>query len=270
MKISHSKMETYKQCPKKYYYKYVEKLEKDITHTPFLFGGALDNTFNYILTCKQKSRPVKSEVAQWIFVRNMKKWYGQNPLSFFKAEKPPGAENPTDWEVWNHLCYVGNRMITTYIDEILPKFKTILGVQLRKEVPNDDGDILVMIADFTAELEDGTIAVMDNKSASKPYPKNCVKDSPQLAIYAEQLQKKYAGYVVLEKTLKDDNVVWKMHVDEVQESLVEEIYDEMSTVVGQIKAEIFPKNAKSCFAYGKPCDFAAICKYNKMTGLIKK
>ncbi len=281
MRISHSKIETYKQCPKKYEFKYIQKLEKDITHTPFLFGGALDNSFNYILTCKQKSRHVKEKVAKWVFLRNMKKWYGQNPLSFFKAEMPPGNNNPTDWEVWDNLCALGAKMIATYIADILPKFKRIIAVQIKKEIPNDDGDVLVMIADFEAELEAGTdlgggrilesdvLAVMDNKSASKPYPKNCVSKSPQLAIYGEQLGRTYGGYVVLEKTLKDDAVAWKMHVDKIEESVVASVYEEMSEVVGQIKAGEFPKNEKACWAYGKFCDYGHLCKYGKMNGIIK-
>ena len=276
MRFSNSKLDLYKQCPQKYKFQYIDKLKKDETPAALLFGSAIDNALNYVLTCKQKLRIPKHQVAKWLFLRGMKKWTGQNPLIYFKGEQPPGVEEPTELQVWEHLCMLGQKMMDTYIDEILPEFVSISAVQIRKEIKNADGDELILIIDFVGTLrngfpgvEDGFSGVFDNKTASQPYPKNSVKKSQQLAIYAEQIETRNAAYIVLEKKLKDGKVKWKIIPDTVEEAKIEEVYEDISITMGNIKAELFPKNEKSCYAFGRKCSYWGLCKYGSMKDIIK-
>lgn len=51
--LSHSKLNTYLTCGKKYYYSYIERLREPITSAALLFGSALDETINEVLKDKK-------------------------------------------------------------------------------------------------------------------------------------------------------------------------------------------------------------------------
>ena len=275
MRISHSRVELYTQCPRKYQIKYIEKLEPNKTFTPLLFGSAIDKALNYVLTRTKRKHVVYEDTAKAIFLKNMQKWAGQNELIFFKNEMPDIMEEGLDpqWAVWEHLCGVGIAMIQTYIEEILPLFKEILSVQTKKLIPNEEGDELILITDFMAKLHDDRVVVFDNKTSTdvkKGYPKSSVAKSQQLAIYAEFSNTKLAGYVALQKKLKDGKVVWAMIIDEIPEEQTAKAFDKIDEALRGIKNEIFPPCPKSCFSFGRSCEYWNYCKRGDKTGLIQK
>ncbi len=276
IRISNSAMDLYNTCARKYKFRYLDRYAPNKTYTALLFGGAIDKSLNYILLSVKKKRPFKIQVAKWLFCRAMDSWYGQNELVFYKNEIPPDMVDCDDllaiqWSIFYNLIDVGQSIIDTYVSEILPQFDEILDVQCRKEVVNAEGDVLVLILDFIARLKDGRVVLFDNKTSSNPkrdYPKTAVKKSQQLALYVEQFQVPYAGYIVLAKKPGFDK--WKMIVDEVLEEKKEEIYDTIVATVDNIKAGKFEKNEKACFSFGRICEFASACKYNNYSGLLKR
>lgn len=277
MKISHSKVELYSQCAAKFNFKYNLHLEADKTYTPLLFGSSIDRALNYILTRTKHHHIIYPDTALAIFLNTMSNWKGQNELVYFKNECPEDIdqydESEKQWEVWKHLCDVGARMLTTYTKEIMPLFKEIISVQTKKEIPNVDGDILVLITDFTAKLHDGRIVTFDNKTSSdikKNYGKSSVAKSQQLAIYTEFEETTLAGYIALSKVLKDGKVQWTYVVDTIPEENVEKAFNKVDDVLRSIKREEFPKNEKSCYAFGRKCEYWNLCKNNNMYGLIEK
>lgn len=277
MNISHSKIELYSTCPAKYAFKYNHRLEPDKTFCALLFGISIDRALNYMLT-RTKHKHIVSEVAtRAIFLKSMSAWKGQNELIYFKNEAPTDIgdypEEDQQKAVWNHLISVGNSMIYTYIGEIMPLFKEIISVQTRKEIPNAEGDTLVLITDFTARLHDNRIVTFDNKTTSdvkKNYGKSSVAKSQQLAIYTEFEESRLAGYIALSKVIKPGIKAWDMVIDTIPEENVEKAFNKVDDVLRSIKREEFPKNEKSCFSYGKKCDYWGICKNNSMYGLIEK
>jgi hypothetical protein len=275
MKISHSKTEAYTLCPLKYKFQYVDKLSIDKTFTPLLFGAAVDRALNYVLIRKKRRHAVSIDVAKKIFLKHMNTWTG-NELVYFKNEAPVGIEHiPDDKKqtyVWEHLCKVGQAMLQTYYDEILPMFAEILSVQTRREIPNDVGDTLILITDFTARLHDGRVVVFDNKTTTdlkRNYGPTSVAKSQQLAIYTEFEESKLAGYIALSKKLKDDGTAsWTHVIDTVPEEQVEAAFNKVDTALRGIKSESFPPNEKACFSFGRKCEFYNLCKYNNDSGII--
>ncbi len=284
MQISHSRVELYTTCPHKYYLSYVEKWSPNVTYSPLIFGGAIDEALNDVLTRKMNGEPVDAQRAKDIFITKMSAWNGQNELSYFKNEAPatdPATGAPFDelddlgkqWAVYNHLHVVGHAMIDLYTTEILPTFKRIISVQTKRIVPNETGDTLVLITDFTAELHDGRVVTFDNKTSSdikKYYGPSSVKKSQQLAIYTEYEPSRLAGYIALQKKLVDGAVIWKMVVDTIEEEQVEAAFQKVDAALGAIKAKEFPKNEKSCWAFGRKCEYWDKCKYGREDGLVKR
>jgi hypothetical protein len=278
MNISHSKVELFNTCGFKYKLKYIDKLEADKTYTPLLFGGAVDQALNYLLIQTKNNKPIDMHHAKSILIDEMYKWSGQNELVFFKSEMPEDEFIEGDYEgnqirVWNYLCKIGQMMLDVYVEEIIPLFDSIVDVQITKNIKNEDGDNLVLIMDFIGKLKDGRILVVDNKTSGdikKAYPKTAVKNSQQLAIYTEHMDSRLAGYIALSKKLKDGKIEWKMVVDEVPEEQSQKAFDKIDSTLRSIKNNEFDKNPKSCFSFGRKCEYWDMCKKDDSTGLVKR
>ena len=279
MKISYSRIELYNQCPAKYKFQYIDNLVPDKTFSPLLFGSACDKAFNYLLEQKQKDKRISKKKAYKIFDEVMQTWHTEqncNEFVYFKADLPEGIDKndylAKDLEhlAWKNLSEVGKRFIDTYIDEVVPLFKTIEEVQIEKKIDNGEGDILHLVIDFVAELQDGRKVVFDNKTSSNiedSYHENSVKESKQLSLYTEYYPGYNSGYIAFQKRLVDNKVLWKMVVDTIPEETTEKSFNDIESKTAMIKSEIFPKNTKACYAFGKPCAFRSYCLYGSKKDL---
>lgn len=275
MKLSHTALETYRSCPKKYYYKYRERLEADKTYSSLLFGKAADEAFNYILTCakeKTKSENVV-EFAIAIFNKKMNEWQGQNEFVYFKNETPQDIDFGalTDEEkqktVWEHLVKVGHKIIELFVNEIVPQLGEIQDVQVEKLITNSNEDVLKIVIDFVTILPDGRKVVFDNKTTSsikRNYPAGSVKKSKQLAMYTEYYPGYLSGYIAIEKSL---NPLYNIFIDRIEPEFKENVFKEIETNCNEIKSENFEKNEKSCYAFGRSCEYYSYCKFGNRTGL---
>lgn len=95
-------------------------------------------------------------------------------------------EDRLDYNEVNWFCLLrkGIYMLIAYHNEILPQFKSILTLQRYIELADEEGNLVNGIAEFVAELaSDGSICLVDNKSAGRPYEEDSVETSQQLALY---------------------------------------------------------------------------------------
>lgn len=278
LRLSHSKVELYNQCGYKFKLKYIEKFDADKTYTPLLFGSSVDEALNLLLLQMKNKQPIDAQAAKDVFLQKMSAWTGQNELMFFKNEMPANMFIEDDSEgnqqrVFAYLKVIGQKMIDTYVAEILPLFEEVLDVQIKREIENKEGDVFVLVVDFTAKLKDGRVVTFDNKTTSnikKNYPEHAVLKSQQLSLYTEYETSRLAGYLVLQKALDNDKVVWKMLIDSIPEEMVDTAFEKVDNALRAIKREEFPKNEKSCFAYGKKCEYWDACKRGNYKGLIKR
>ena len=278
MKLSYSRVELYNTCGMKYKYRYVDKLEADITPAALLFGSAVDKALNYVLLRKKHNHVIHLATAESILLKNMNRWTGQNNLIYFKNEMPDGLseQNLSEPEiqdaVWEHLCNVGKKMLAIYLLEVLPLFKEIITVQKKRIIENEEGDSFVLITDFSALLQDGRKILVDNKTSSdikKSYPENSVEKSTQLAIYSEYEDTKLCAYLALQKKLVNGKVIWKFVIGEPSSIVADDSFKKIDNALKAIKREEFTKNTKSCFFYGKSCEYFSYCKYGSTKGLKK-
>ena len=279
MYLSYSQVELYKTCPHKYFLTRVEKWKADVTPAALLFGMSIDASLNYVLMRAKRKHSIYPDTAKKILKKYMSSWNGQNKLEYFKNESPHGEgfdeldDADKQWVVWNHLMKVGETIITTYIDEILPQLGTILSVQTKRYIDNEAGDKFILITDFRAKLTDGREVTFDNKTSSdikKYYGLTSVKKSNQLAIYTEYEESKLAGYVALSKKLNNGKIDYKIVIDEIDEEKVQETFNEIDVNLRAIKNKEFPKNEKNCYQFGKLCEVWNLCKKGSSEGLIKK
>ncbi len=95
-------------------------------------------------------------------------------------------------------------IIDAYQAQVMPRIVSVQSVQKTIELKNEGGDSITGFIDLIATLDDGKTYILDNKTSSRPYKDNSVRESPQLALYgyAEEIQ--YGGFIVMLKSLKKD------------------------------------------------------------------
>lgn len=86
---------------------------------------------------------------------------------------------------WLCMSRKGHLLLEGYHKYILPNIKRVLAVQKTVELEDEDGNVLNGVIDFIAELHDGRIAIVDNKTSSTEYEEDSVSSSEQLATYQE-------------------------------------------------------------------------------------
>lgn len=274
-KISNTRLDLYRQCGMKYYFRYVLNLEPDKTYTALHFGKALDNALNYLLECKRDNKEINRQEAHNIFILNMKTWQGQNELVYFKNELPKDVQIQEGLEqlaVFDNLLKIGEKMLDTYLEEILPQIEEVRDVQITKYIKNDEGDVLTIVIDFIGKYK-GEWVLFDNKTCSdlKNYPSTSVKNSQQLNLYSEFFDDiPKLGYIALQKKIEDGILKWKIVIDDPNEELKEKSFQNLVDALDGIKAGIFNKNEKSCFSFGRLCEYNAVCKYGNKAGLIER
>lgn len=281
IQISHSKIELYDTCSWKYKLQHVDRWRSDKTYSALLFGSAIDEALNYVLTCVKNKETIHEQKAKKIFYDKMCSWDYNNPLNeliYFKYELPDNVEHLTNGEkqkaVWGNLHDLGIKIIETYINEIIPEFQSINEVQVKHEIKNADGDNLIIILDFIGTLKDGRRVLFDNKTSSdikKYYNNDSVAKSKQLALYTEYYPDHYSGYIALSKKPdRHGKIKWTMVVDKISEEKKAEVFENIEVKTQMIKDEVFEKNEKSCFNFGKRCEFYSLCKFGNPEGLIQK
>lgn len=107
---------------------------------------------------------------------------------------------------WLSLKNKGLLFISAYHEQIIPKIKRTLAVQMEIGLTDADGAMIAGFIDAVVELQNGRVVVLDNKTSSRDYEDKSVSESEQLALYKTLLTingKKIDGaaYAVLLKKL---------------------------------------------------------------------
>lgn len=108
---------------------------------------------------------------------------------------------------WLCLRRKGFLMLDAFQTKVMSKITEVLGVQVKVELKNEDGDSIIGYADLVARVRgyDHPV-VLDVKTSTKEYDKDSVLVSPQLTLYVHDLSEKYegtrlAGFLVMRKII---------------------------------------------------------------------
>jgi hypothetical protein len=226
----------------------------------------------------------------------------ENYLNFSEVEK-----RLFNFINWTCLKRKGILILDAYKIEVLPRIKKVIAVQKPVEFENDEGDGITGIIDLIAELDDGNVYILDNKSSSRPYEQDSVITSPQLAIYAHHEGIDRAGFIVFQKSIKKDkhrvceicgnvednnrvktcsaiinnkrcngNFIEKITpraeiqiiLDKVNPNLINMVMKNFEDVNVLVNQGVFLKNLRSCTdTYGGYCPYYKYCHKNDPEGL---
>lgn len=103
---------------------------------------------------------------------------------------------------WISLGQKGVMMIEAYEDKLLPEIEEVEAIQVEVSLPNELGDKITGYEDFKAKLTDGKTYVCDNKTSSRKYADDSVRESQQLCIYTEFENLEDGAFFVLNKKVR--------------------------------------------------------------------
>jgi putative RecB family exonuclease len=199
---SHSRLSTFEQCPLKYKYEYVDRLDSQLGETVEAFMGTrvhetLEKLYKDV---KHTKSPTLEELLAFYSEQWEKNWV-------------PSIRIIKEYEDF-HYRALGEKCITNYYKRYHPfdQDKTI-ETEARVEIDLSDGIKLQGFIDRIAEREDGNYEIHDYKTGGwLPEQEKLDKDR-QLALYEVGVRRKYADvekvglvwhYLAFDKTVRSE------------------------------------------------------------------
>jgi len=206
---------------------------------------------------------------------------------------------------WLSMKKKGEYMLNSFFDTKLKDIKGLVeldgkpAAQLRIDIPSEDGDNIVGYVDYIVELNDGTVVILDCKTAAAAYDDHKLLTSEQLKTYAAALSSKFdevpeIGYLVLVKKLnteksctscgalrensklkncvscgegKYESASYSAEVQMMHRPIDDEEMDDQledySQIADAVRNKIRYKNPENCFSFGRRCEFYDHCHKGK-------
>lgn len=229
--LSHTKLNTYKECPKKYKLHYIDKLRPIVIGSPLVFGSAIDKTLEDLLLHNKDTFDFNfrfqkiNNVEEYLPTSN-KVSYSNADYDFdllkqedfqklkdelkiedvlgeinrsFEEKKEFGFKNidPSrqaliNYASWLSLYRKGRLMVEAFHRDIKPKIKSVLGTQIEIKLTNNKGDVITGKPDLIAEwVGYDKPIIIDFKTSSKAYEADSVKLSQQLTTYMHEVSERF-------------------------------------------------------------------------------
>ena len=262
-RLSHSAREKYEQCGYKYYLHYVLRYRSSLQSSALCFGNALDLALNDMLSGSQLFHEVFD--SEW-------SKYSTTTIDYYKSDLDVNLLTeeekalPLAQQNFLSLKYKGHKLLEAYCIEILPRIKKVISIQDEITIKgyDEDGvetedsiygklDLIAMI-----ERDNGEIvhALLDNKTTSEAYSKNSVQVKDQLALYSAGFSDiEWFGYLTLNKKNYKTQVI----LDKISEEKKSDVLSKFISTLDKIKNKIFEKNRKSCYSFGRRCEYYTHC-----------
>jgi hypothetical protein len=158
----------------------------------------------------------------------------------------------------------GLMILEAYEKEVIPQIHRVYSIQDRVNLPNDTGDSIDGLIDFTASFVDdpSIIYICDNKTASKAYKQEDLDTSDQLHLYAYYKELENVAYIVCEKEIRkrEPRVRISILKGRASEDFTDNLLDCYQDTLYKIKEGNFNPNFESgCNFFRKRCEYWELC-----------
>ncbi len=257
---SHSRVNTYENCPYQYKLKYIDRIEPEISTTIEAFmGDIVHQTLEHLYKLKKFKKRVALNVLIKFYRDLWEKNYSDDIL-IVKADK----ENLTA----DNYRKMGEKFIKDYYDRIKPfEQMTILGLETQDRMTLPDGNQWHVRIDKLGCDDKGNYYVCDYKTNSRMKDQEEADSDRQLAMYSIWVKDKF-------KDAKSVKLVWHMlafNKDAVSERTEKQLEKLQNEIIGKIReienATEFPRNQTALCDY---CGFKSICPSFKHQAELEK
>lgn len=323
--LSFSGYKRFITCPKFYYYNDVLGEKVESMSSALVFGSAIDNALNDMLV-NRDLLAAKNIAKRYIIDTQIDMYYladydadfSQDELESYvtKNHSSSGIDtenimqelltnqnslSSNERKLMSHICkdtlkHKANVILDSYFVKVLPMIKSVESIQ--KEIVLKDGSKRGII-DTILITNDNKRVIFDNKTSSRPYEKDAVLKSPQLALYAHLVGADYAGFIVMNKQITKNrtkicskcgndgsgtkfrtcnNITGKkkcgskwnetidpysyiqIFIDKMPQINKDIIVEAMDETISCINNGVFPRNLNNCFSmYGQKCVYINNC-----------
>ena len=189
--VSYSSLETYKSCPRKYFYNYILKLKKGEEKPWFVFGNfnhlILEKFFRYVLFFKKRNRDYDRKNLMYRAFDSATKKYNRFYEQGILPKLTSGQLDET------------RKILKLFFEKIDKNFPDVLFVEKEFYIDLDENIVIHGYIDRVDNVvKDVVIRVVDYKTSKKSYG---IEDGIQLDIYAIGMKKVLGDHFKIYKQL---------------------------------------------------------------------
>ncbi len=246
---SHSKLSTYEQCPLKYRYRYIDKLEPAFEHTiESHLGNIIHDVLELIYTEAKENRILTIGEIISCYTENWKEDYSEDILIV--------RENLTDRDYFN----MGVEFLVDYYNKYYPFRDGTIECEKRIWINLDEeGDykIVGFIDRLVYNFETGEYEIHDYKTANHLPSQETLDNDRQLALYAIAIKNMFGHD-------KEVRLIWHYlaHNTRIESTRTKEQLEQLKqdtlNLINEIEsAETFPHNKSPLCDW---CEFRHVCE----------
>ncbi len=170
--LSYSQINTYLTCPLKYKFHYIDKIEPPFVSSALAFGSCIHEAVGAFYQSRLEGDPLSSSQVHDIYRQAWESHSKERPIRFFNGDSE------------ETLSAKAKGMLEVFHESFDPTAQ-IIGIEEPFEV--DLGKRMPPLVGWIDAVElspDGTVSIVDLKTASKPYSDNTVHSNVQLTCYS--------------------------------------------------------------------------------------
>jgi len=249
-RFSHSALSSFRSCPRKFKFQYIEKPTVPKRVTPDTYLGqvvhrVLSNLYN--LGADGIVLPLEDVLAKYD-----KDWDKLNPLAITTISEHYTVDD---------YVRLGREMLTKHYERYQPfNQNTLLGTELRLtfQLPETPFKLLAII-DRLTKLEDGTVQICDYKTGKRPSLPSAPAFRYQMGIYQLAVQSSWPDYQSIELVqhfLRQDEIIrHRMSPDDL-DLLGEDLRTQIYEIYQAEKLDDFPPRETGLCNY---CEYIELC-----------
>ncbi len=244
MRISYSALETFENCPKKYEFRYIDKIKAPKSKEQ-IFGTLIHSTLKYFHS--QIPRPNFSEIADYFkehWVNSEKIWQNEQEEKFFFKE--------------------GLNILKSYYQENYSKNFIIVDLETRIEAelkesehPEAETHFIVGQIDRIDKIGNNFFEIIDYKTTKKMPSLDKVKQNMQLAIYSLGFLKRWPNFSKAKLKL---SLYFLRHNEKLsflkEDKFLKEAKEKILNIISKIKKGYFLPTPNPLCDY---CPYKPIC-----------
>lgn len=304
IKISYTQNEKYQMSPRSWFLHYMLKLREAKTGSALVFGNAVDQALNNLITNKfDKQDATAEEVFRTAWKKQdingnsvnlattdlVKYSKADLDLDLLTDDDRKAIEKKLASPEWLSLQRKGLAMLKAYEEQVLPHLSDLHKIQQYVKIENSEQDQIIGFIDLIAKFKvndsgkheldhlkkyNDKLIIFDNKTTSIKYKDDSVATSRQLGTYAEApnvAEHDYEGYIVIPKKFrkeKEPKIPIQIIIDKVDPEVVKSTFDSYSSTIEGIKLGKF--NCTGCRNTPFGCAYKTYCSTDgkDTTGLI--
>ena len=177
--FSHSAINTFKNCPRQYSYRYIERAPKLGKTIEAVLGSAVHESLEKLYFDKKKGKTLSLEELLVVFEKSWGKLFTDD-VRIIKKEYEK-----------EHYFEVGKKCITSYYNRYKPFENIVIGIEKVLYIPVDENTQMKCIIDRIDKNQDGVFEIHDYKTSQNLPTSEQINADGQLALYEIALKKAF-------------------------------------------------------------------------------